>query len=430
VVTVQIISEEEFDRLTRARQGMEAMLSKYHDARRRMESLAREVEDLQKKLAKLPPDGKAAAETRRELERLARLMRQQAAAIREAAQRLTPYDLDKNLAPELEQAAAMSEAMAKELEKLLRERELINKKLAGKLDELAKRLAAGRKQYDQRATQPLEYFEAVFPLMVDQERFVMLVLWQQDLAERLSSLKGRDGEDSPSAKSRMREMEQEQQQVRNALATLLDDIQEHSEKLPEVPELRELRETAQKFVRDVRGSGATEAMTAAEQALAEFAPTRGYEKAKEAADILAKFLKRCRGMGNCASGALRFQPGLCAGLGNTVAQLMAGMGMGQGSGEGTGMGMGGYGSVGLYGGSPETYGAGDRGAADSQFADSAGRLRRGAARGGDNPDARAGEGAVSGQAAGASEGSVPARYRRQVGQYFRRVAEETGESGK
>ena len=95
--------------------------------------------------------------------------------------------------------------MAKELEKLLRERELINKKLAGKLDELAQRLAAGRKQFGERATQPLEYLEAVFPLIVDQERFVMLVLWQQDLAERLSSLKGRDGEDSPSAKARMRE---------------------------------------------------------------------------------------------------------------------------------------------------------------------------------------------------------------------------------
>ena len=84
------------------------MLSKYHDARRRMESLAKEVEELQQKLAGLPPDGKAAAETRRALERLARLMRQQAAAIREAAQRLTPYDLDQKLAPQLEQAAALA----------------------------------------------------------------------------------------------------------------------------------------------------------------------------------------------------------------------------------------------------------------------------------------------------------------------------------
>jgi hypothetical protein len=119
-------------------------------------------------------------------------------------------------------------------------------------------------------------------------------------------------------------------------------------------------------------------------------------------------------------------------MGNTVAQLLAGMGMGQGQGGGGGMGMGqgGYSPVGLYGGSPETLGAGDRGAADSRFAEGAGASRRGTTRRGENPDARAGDGLAAGQAAGTSEGSVPARYRRQVGQYFRRVAEETGESGR
>ncbi len=35
-----------------------------------------------------------------------------------------------------------------------------------------------------------------------------------------------------------------------------------------------------------------------------------------------------------------------------------------------------------------------------------------------------------GAAGGATEGSVPVRYRRQVGQYFQRIAEETGESGR
>ena len=95
----------------------------------------------------------------------------------------------------------MTDEMANELEKLQQDRDLINKKLAGKLDELAKRLAAGRRQFDQQAAEPLEYFEAVFPLMADQQRFVMLVLWQQDLAERLASLKGRDGKDNPALKA-------------------------------------------------------------------------------------------------------------------------------------------------------------------------------------------------------------------------------------
>ena len=75
--------------------------------------------------------------------------------------------------------------------------------------------------------------------------------------------------------------------------SFLDNMQEHIDKLPDKEELKELRETAQKFVKDVRGSGASEAMAAAESALAEFAPTRGHKKAQEAADILKKFLKEC-----------------------------------------------------------------------------------------------------------------------------------------
>ena len=48
----------------------------------------------------------------------------------------------------------------------------------------------------------------------------MLAHWQQDLAERLASLKGHDGEDNPALKARMRDLEQEQKQIRDALAKL------------------------------------------------------------------------------------------------------------------------------------------------------------------------------------------------------------------
>ena len=37
---------------------------------------------------------------------------------------------------------------------------------------------------------PLEFLEAVFPVLVDQQRFVALAQWQRDLAERLASLRG------------------------------------------------------------------------------------------------------------------------------------------------------------------------------------------------------------------------------------------------
>ena len=135
------------------------------------------------------------------------------------------------------------------------------------MDELAKQLSASRRQYEKNVTAGLEYFEAVFPLLVDRERYAMLALWQREFAERLASLKGRDRDDSPSLKARMRDLEQEQQQILDALGKLLDDIQAHSEKLPDLPELKELRETAQKFVVALHNSGAAEAMTAAEKRL-------------------------------------------------------------------------------------------------------------------------------------------------------------------
>ncbi len=58
-------------------------------------------------------------------------------------------------------------------------------------------------------------------------------------------------------------------------------------------------------------------------------------------------------MSDCALKGLRFQPILCNGLGDTIAQVLGQM-MGSGMG-GNGM-MGGYGMVGLYGGLPDTFG--------------------------------------------------------------------------
>ncbi len=350
VVTVRIISQEEFERMLQAREGIEAMLSKYYAAQRRMESLAKKMDGLRKKMKGQRGDAKRSEETRRQLGRLAEAMRREAAEIRHSAESLMPYDIDKALTPELQQLAKTSEAMAKQLEELQREKDLLNKKLAGRLDEMAKRLASARRLYDEQAVEPMEYIAGVLPLLADQQRFVMLALWQQDLAERLASLKGRDGQDDPSMKARIRDLEEEQQQIRDALANFLDNMQEHIDKLPDKEEVKELRESAEKFVKGLRKSGAAEAMGVAESALAEFKPTRGHKKAKEAADILEKFIKECKNCGNCAGKGLKFQPSVSNAIGNSLAQLLAAMGLGDGMGGGSGMN--GFGPTGLYGGLP------------------------------------------------------------------------------
>ena len=423
VVMVRIISQEEFERMLQTRQGIEALLSKYYAAQRRMESLAKKMDGLRKKVKGQRGEAKRSEEMRRQLEQLVEALRREAAEIRKAADSSIPYDIDKALTPELQELAKTSEEMAKELEQLEREKDLLNRKLGGRLDQMAKRLASARKLYDEQAVEPMELMAGVLPLLADQQRFVMLALWQQDLADRLRSLKGREGQDDPSMKARLRDLEEEQRQVRDALANFLDNVQEHIDKLPDKQELKEFRESAEKFVKDLRKSGAAEAMAGAESALGEFAPTRGHKKAQQAADILKKFIKECKGMGNCACKGLRFQPKICKAIGSSLEQLLAAMGMGGGGGDGSGMN--GFGPTGLYGGLPPAL----ANAGEASGGGEGNARREGGAPINNRDRGPPDELFAPGAAAGANDAAVPIRYRRQVGQYFQRVAEETGQGG-
>ena len=49
VVSVQIISQEDFEQMVRIRRGMQVLLSKYRAAHRRLETLPSKTEELRKK---------------------------------------------------------------------------------------------------------------------------------------------------------------------------------------------------------------------------------------------------------------------------------------------------------------------------------------------------------------------------------------------
>ncbi len=436
IVEVTIIPQEEFERMLRIREGARALLSKYREARRRMEGLAEETEGLRKKIKDrpkdFPPRARVREETRRRLRRLVKRLRDEAEQMRRSADHMLPVDLDRGLTPRIGEMGDVSQRLARELEELLEEAELDHERLARHLESMTNRLADERRRYEEQVMEPLEHFEKVFPLIADQARFVVIVLRQKDLAQRMASLRGRDGEDSPDLKARMRDLEEEQRTIRQDLGALLDEIESHAAALPDEPELEKLRETAQRFARDVRSSGAAERMAEAESALAEFAGTRAHEKAKQAAEILARFVKSCQSMGGAAGECLVFQPSLGACLGDSVSQMLGEMGLGGASGFGMGAGVGGGFSaqraagrnLGLYGSLP---GMGD------PWAEGSGRDgRETTGPGGElGPRANPDEPSMvdmpaSGRAGGMAEGAIPVQYRRRVGQYFQRLAEELG----
>jgi hypothetical protein len=429
VVSVQIISQEEFERMLRVQQGLAVLLSKYQQAQRRLENIAAEIEKLQDELSKLPADSPAADEARKKLTDLAEQLKKEQAAIEEAAQHLLPYDLDKKLSEKLTDLAKAVGEAAEEATQMADAKDAKNGDLAKQLQKLAEKLGAKRKKFDEEAAQPLEHFAKVFPLMEDQARFVELVAAQKDLAERLAAVKGKDQVDDPALKARMRDLEREQLRLREELLELLDKIETHAKQLPDEEQFAKLWESALAFAAAVRGSGAADTMAEAEAGLAEFSGTKGHEKAAEAAKILEGFLKKCEGMGQEGEACLAFQPTLSQCLGDTVAQMLAEAGLGSGKeggfGQGNGSGYsarrGGSSNVGLYGGMPgrsqQPGGSGGQGKAGQEGTGQFGSRNQ-------TNDPSLQEASATGGAFGAAQGSAPLRYRQRVGQYIQRVNEE------
>ncbi len=434
IVLIRIISQEEFERVRQTRDGMEVLLSKYRQARRRMESLADEVESLEKKAKDAPGDQKADDALRDGLRQLAQRLRREAEALRKLQQDKKPFDLDAELTKELEKLEQTLERLTKQADDLAANENLTADELEKALDALREELKQGRERLDQEAMEPLERLAQLMPLKKDESRFVRLYQRQRELAGRLKSLEGQDDGKDPALKARMRDLEGEQRQIRLDLEGLLTDIEEHAGALPDEPDLKPLRESALKFVKDVRDSGAADAMTDAETGLAEFSGTRGHEGAQKAADILEKFLEQNEGMGNQAGGMVRsFRPGLGDAMEQALQQLLRTAGLGQMPGDGEGGSGGGYSTsrntldnVGLYGDDPSLDDPQSGDGLTSRPA-SESRVRNPGSRGSDGPEAPVHSAETQLRAAGSGESTVPLRYRKKVGRYFQRLADELGD---
>jgi hypothetical protein len=425
VATVKIISESDYKRMLIAREGMEVLQSKYAQAERRMEAMAEEIKKLEEEIAK---NDQVDPETLKKLQELSEKLEKEAAEVQKAANEDLPFDIDKKLKTELDQVAKKLEEAAKEAGELAKQNGQGIPKITGALEELAKKLGAGQQQFKEEAMEPLEHLAKIFPLIEDEARFLLIHEQQKELAQRLEAMKDKEHVDDPKAKGHMRDMEDEQRKLREELRNILDDIEQHLIELPDDEKLQKMKDTAADFAKAVRESAANDRMQDAEQGLADFNGTKGHANAKEAEQILDGFISKCRGMGEGAGQCLVFDPKLAGGMGNTVEQLLDAEGLSTGRGGG-GSG-GGYmakrstlRNVGIYG--------------DLARLAKASKSDGGKAEKGVSTDGRGGlddkgnplgvDASAKGRTAGEADANVPVQYKRRVGDYFRRVADEIGE---
>jgi hypothetical protein len=464
VVTVRVISNEDFNRMVVAREGLETLEAKYAMAARRLEALDNQIAAKQAELKALPPDSKLSKEAKEALKKLERELKESADEVAEAAKEQLPFDVDKEFNKKLEEMAKAMADAAKATEEAGQGNPSAGK-TGEKLDDIRNKLGGKREEFKKQVAQPLDNLDKIFPLIEDQARYVELWERQKDLAERMKSAAPAKPDD-PKAKARMRDLETEQRRLSQDLNDLLRDIKDHAEKLPSVvgpfvrakafpapvtlasalagvlaaadapapnpdelkDDLGNLKQSALDFVRDVRDSGALEKMNDAAADLGAFDGATAAGKAQEAADIMKEFIEEANAMGGKARGLapLAFAPNLVHPMGATIDQLLAAEGMQPGGGSGA---SGGFSqrrsslrNTSLYGRIPSR-------------SQAAGTRRGASASGPGTPGSANGTPGQSGgrvdsgklQASGESDVAVPSQYRQKVGEYFQRVADELGQ---
>lgn len=437
VHVIQIISQESFDAMQRQQQGIEAVMAKYRHVQRELEKLAAAHRELEEATKQLDPDSPPDSEAAERVSRAAEATRTAANELRNKLKQEIPIDVDDEINDRLKLMAKELDAVAMELDELARKAEngdISAAELQEAIAKIKQKMGQQQGDFDQQIMQPMNNMAQAFKLIQLEYDFVQLVMRQRDLADRAASLKEFDKGDHPESRRRLREYAEEQGEIYEMFIDVVEQIEDRANELPDDPEFDELRESALEFARTVAESGADTQMEKAELAFAIFSGVDGHRHAEAAAKILEEFLSQCEGMGQAAAGACKncFSPSAgCPNPGNSLRQLaqMFGLGRGQqGMGDGAG-GIGGYSqrrstanNIGLYGSQPllnETSEAsrGDRqsGATGSLYTDD---FRIGIP-GGQSIGTEQGTG-------GSSAGTIPARYERRTGQYFRRLAEESG----
>ena len=424
VHVVQIISREQFERMNREQMGVEAVLAKYRQIQRRLEALEAMQREIEAMDAESDPQANPTDSKKQKILNTANEFKRSAQEMQEMLQRRFPIDFDEDLEPRIAEMSEQMREISRKIRKLVEEanaNEIDNEELKNRLEELREELEGIRDAFNKEVMLPLGQLAKIFPLIRKQEMFAQLVLRQRNLADRLRSLDGVDDTAQPDTKRRMRELADEQRTLFNALDNLLFEIEDEAFSLPAEQEFNELRDSALEFVSKVAESGAMDEQQLAEKNLAESSGTLGFKHASEAASILEKLVEQSKGVAQQGEGALNaiFDPEFNRPkFGNSMQQLMDLFGPKNGKRSA------GQGNRGLYGDQPMSRQAQRRGSGKGDS------RRSGSGMQGNRPAGRndpAGEVKRGGGATGSGQTTVPLRYKRKVGDYYRRIVEELGE---
>jgi hypothetical protein len=410
LVSVTIISQEDFDRIARERAGIEEFMARYDAASRIAEEAAAEAAEL---LKQMQSEEGISDEMRQKLSEMSEQLAKASQAIDDLAAQEDLYPLDEALKPHLQDLAnamdtasshAGAAAGASSPAESMKE-----------MEEALNALKQGQSDYAEQVTAPLESFAEAYALKAMEQRFIELAQAQEGLAYRSSGLKGMDDTDDPATRVRMRDLRDEQAELSAQLEETLQEIRKRAWQIPgDSQEINDLRASAEEFAQAVKESRAFPAMEEAGSALDIFKGTEASERTREAADVLNSFISKCSSSVGRNMCPMMFQPGLA----EAASQSLEAMLNARGGGSGYSM-MGLTGPVGLYGRLPVKRAnlAGGRSENTPGFSVEYG----GTGTEGEIVPSEARSVSSESQALRA----VPSRYRRDVQTYFRRVADET-----
>ena len=171
LVTVQIISQQDFERMQRMREGLEALTSKYRQADRRLESLAADNEELRKEL-EASQDEELTDANRESL----RQASPSGSARRPKKFASRPNTCCRSTSTQrwssrLDRTGRFARAGGRGAGGGRICKRSVARRRSSSSTSSKKNWPATRQQFDKEATEPLEHLEKIFPLIEDQARF-------------------------------------------------------------------------------------------------------------------------------------------------------------------------------------------------------------------------------------------------------------------